>query len=101
MVAIAFLRSMNTRLSGERFRSSVSESPPRLFVWAPMGRQYVHLSVEVETARAVGQRKAAQPVILAVAAQAASRSGVALYAGNAMVWLADRVPAQFISLIDV
>jgi putative RNA 2'-phosphotransferase len=63
----------------------------------PMGRQYVHLSPEVETAREVGKRKGAGPVILVVRALEAFKCGVAFYEGNPSVWLADHVPATFFS----
>ena len=63
----------------------------------PMRRQYVHLSIDRETAHAVGRRKARVPTILRIDAAAAARAGVAFYAGNDKVWLADRVPAQFIA----
>jgi putative RNA 2'-phosphotransferase len=64
----------------------------------PMGRQFVHLSADRDTARAVGARKAPEPVILAVAAREAAAAGVAFYVGNEKVWLADSVPARFIEV---
>jgi putative RNA 2'-phosphotransferase len=64
----------------------------------PMGRQFVHLSVDRDTARAVGARKAPEPVILAVAAREAAEVGVAFYVGNEKVWLADSVPARFVEV---
>ena len=64
----------------------------------PMGRQFVHLSVDRDTARAVGARKAPEPVILAVAARQAVAAGVAFYAGSEKVWLADSVPARFVEV---
>ncbi len=63
----------------------------------PMGRQYVHLSADVETARAVGGRKSSGPVLLTVAAAEAAAAGVVFYFGNERVWLADVVPAEFIT----
>lgn len=63
----------------------------------PMGRQYVHLSVDEETALAVGHRKSAAPIILKIDAAAAHTSGVVFYAGNDKVWLAEVVPARFIA----
>ncbi|MGW5360755.1 RNA 2'-phosphotransferase [Actinopolymorpha pittospori] len=63
----------------------------------PMGRQYVHLSVDVATARAVGARKASRPVILTIAAGEAASAGIVFYAGNEKVWLADQVPPEFIT----
>jgi putative RNA 2'-phosphotransferase len=66
----------------------------------PMGRQFVHLSVDRETATSVGRRKSARPIILVVDAAAAASAGVAFYEGNDLVWLADRVPARFITAIE-
>lgn len=63
----------------------------------PMARQYVHLSLDREMAHSVGSRKARDPVLLTVAARDAHRAGVAFYVGNDKVWLADEVPAAFIS----
>lgn len=63
----------------------------------PMGRQYVHLSIDIATASEVGRRKASQPVILNIAATEAFADGVIFYRGNEMVWLADAIPAEFIS----
>lgn len=64
----------------------------------PMGRQFVHLSADRETAMSVGRRKSASPVMLVVDAVAASSTGVTFYEGNDLVWLADRVPAAFIGI---
>ncbi len=62
-----------------------------------MGRQYVHLSTDQDTAAAVGRRKFfPDPIILMVRAEDAWKAGVAFYAGNEKVWLADRVPPEFI-----
>ena len=62
----------------------------------PMARQYVHLSTDRETARAVGRRKSPEPVILIAKSQEAWQAGLAFYEGNEKVWLADRVPPAFI-----
>ncbi|MDR0991135.1 MAG: RNA 2'-phosphotransferase [Propionibacteriaceae bacterium] len=64
----------------------------------PMKRQYVHLSVDRETALMVGMRKAQKPVILNVMADNAAAAGIDFYQGNDKVWLARRVPARFIGL---
>lgn len=63
----------------------------------PMGRQYVHLSVDEPTARQVAGRKRGRPVILTVRAAEAGRHGVHFYGGNELVWLADAIPPQFIT----
>jgi len=44
-----------------------------------------------------GARKARQPVILTIDAAAAASAGIAFYAGNDKVWLADRIGPEFIS----
>jgi putative RNA 2'-phosphotransferase len=62
----------------------------------PMRRQYVHLSVDRETAAQVGGRRAARPVILTVRASDAHAAGVPFWHGNEMVWLAESVPPEFI-----
>ncbi|MCG6156003.1 RNA 2'-phosphotransferase [Rubinisphaera margarita] len=62
----------------------------------PMARQYVHLSVDEETAREVGRRKCRKPTILRIRTRDAEAAGVHFYEGNGKVWLADAVPPEFI-----
>lgn len=62
----------------------------------PMGRQYVHLSTDANTAEQVGKRKAKQTAILTVQASRAHEKGVVFYRGNEFVWLADIVPPEYI-----
>lgn len=64
----------------------------------PMGRQYVHLSVDIDTAMAVGHRKSDQVAVLRVAAEAAHAAGVLFLQGNAAVWLVDHVPPEYLRL---
>ena len=63
----------------------------------PMGRQYIHLSQDIETAIRVGERKTTRPVILTIYAAQAHQQGIPFYHGNDTTWLADAVPPQFIS----
>lgn len=63
----------------------------------PMKRQYVHLSVDIETAEQVGRRKDPRPVVLAVDAGRAAADGVCFYAGNEKTFLADRIPPEYLS----
>lgn len=65
----------------------------------PMGRQYVHLSIDVDTATQVGRRKSSTPVILQVNAAHAHAAGVTFFRGNDFVWLADEVPALFLQTV--
>ena len=62
----------------------------------PKSRQYVHLSVDTETALQVGKRRDEQPVLLKVRALEAYNEGVRFYLGNDKVWLADNVPSKYI-----
>jgi putative RNA 2'-phosphotransferase len=64
----------------------------------PMGRQYVHLSVDRVTAVEVGRRKARTPVILRILSADAHTNGIRFYKGNQKVWLAEAVPPDFIEL---
>lgn len=67
----------------------------------PKGRNYVHLSEDVETAIQVGKRRDEHPVILMIAAQRAYTDGIKFYLGNEKVWLADSVPTQYIDIKGV
>jgi putative RNA 2'-phosphotransferase len=62
-----------------------------------MGRQYVHLSEDLETARQVALRRTRRPVILEVRARDAHQQGIVFYLGNDSVWLADPIPPAFIT----
>ncbi|MBW9210520.1 RNA 2'-phosphotransferase [Mumia sp. zg.B21] len=64
----------------------------------PMRRQFVHLSMDRETALMVGRRKSADPVLLVIDAASAAASGTRFYEGNELVWLAANVPAKFIGI---
>lgn len=64
----------------------------------PMRRQYVHLSVEEDTAQQVARRKGPAVVVLAIRAAEAHQRGVPFYEGNEMVWLADHIPPEFIEV---
>jgi putative RNA 2'-phosphotransferase len=64
----------------------------------PMRRQYIHFSVDVETANLVGRRKGEDVVLLAVRAAEAYSDRVIFYKGNESVWLADEVPAKYIDI---
>ncbi|MCC6095182.1 MAG: RNA 2'-phosphotransferase [Eubacterium sp.] len=64
----------------------------------PMGRQYVHLSADVETANQVGARRDSHPVILKVDAARAEADGVRFYVGNDKVWLADQIPPKYLAV---
>lgn len=62
----------------------------------PMGRQYVHFSVDLDMAQRVAKRKGEEVIILTVQAGEAHHDGVVFYIGNDLVWLADHVPASYL-----
>ena len=61
----------------------------------PKGRQYVHLSNDIETALQVGKRHDDKPIILEIDAKRAWDEGVKFYLGNDKVWLADSIPSKY------
>ena len=65
----------------------------------PKGRQYVHLSQDIETACSVGKRYDDRPCILKISAETAWNNGVRFYLGNEKVWLADMVPHEYIEVL--
>ncbi|EPY2279065.1 RNA 2'-phosphotransferase [Clostridium sporogenes] len=64
----------------------------------PKGRQYVHLSNDMETALQVGKRHDNKPVILEIDAKKAWEEGIMFYLGNDKVWLADNIPSKYIKV---
>jgi len=60
-------------------------------------RQYVHLSLDVETAVKVGRRRG-KPVILQVAAGRMFRDGYVFFLSVNGVWLTEEVPPQYLRL---
>lgn len=64
----------------------------------PMGRQKVHLSSDVKTAVQVGRRHGGSDVVvLRVNTTQAAREGIRFFRGNDTTWLADHIPAQYLS----
>lgn len=62
----------------------------------PMERQYVHLSVDAETARRTGLRHAGDAVVLEIDAAAAHDAGIAFYHPVEEIFLCDHVPPDYI-----
>ena len=61
----------------------------------PRGRNYVHLSPDIDTATAVGRRHG-RPVVLNILAQDMHEDSFAFYLSESLVWLTDRVPPRYI-----
>lgn len=62
-------------------------------------RQYVHLSENINTAIIVGKRRDENPVVLKIDSKQAWEDGIMFYLGNENIWLADSIPAKYISLL--
>jgi len=77
--------------TAKRFIDSIKETG-----LLPMKRQYVHLSVDEDTATVVGKRRDSEPVLLKIDTQKAISDGIKFYIGNDKVWLCDRVPTEYI-----
>lgn len=61
-----------------------------------MGRQHVHLSKDIETAKKVGSRRG-EPIILSVSSAAMFKDGYIFYLSENGVWLTNDVPAAYIN----
>ena len=62
-----------------------------------MSRHHVHLSVDMVTAKKVGQRHG-RPVVFAVNAAAMHGAGYKFYCSNNGVWLVDHVPSEYLQI---
>ncbi|WP_192562727.1 RNA 2'-phosphotransferase [Pseudomonas gozinkensis] len=76
-----------------RFMDSINEQG-----LIPGSRHHVHLSQETATASAVGQRYGTV-VILQVAARQMQEQGFRFYQAENGVWLTERVPVRYISIL--
>ncbi|AKA21818.1 RNA 2'-phosphotransferase [Pseudomonas chlororaphis] len=77
--------------TASRFMASIDEKG-----LIPGSRHHVHLSQDMATAEAVGQRYG-KVVILKVAAQDMQAQGFKFYQAENGVWLTDHVPVDFLS----
>ena len=66
---------------------------------SPMGRQYVHLTSSIETAKSVSERwRGETPVILKVNTYGMDQNGHIFYISDNNVWLTDFVPLEYLSI---
>lgn len=63
------------------------------------GRQYVHLSKDITTAKQVGKRRTSDPVILVIEVEKAINDGIVFYKSGDM-YLSEHIPENYISKID-
>ena len=65
----------------------------------PMKRQYVHLSTNIATAKAVASRHTCKPVIVLIHTNAALSGGCEFYHPNKQIWLSNRIPALYLEVV--
>lgn len=65
----------------------------------PMGRTHVHLSADLQTARTVAARRRGPHVLLKVDAGAMNADGIAFFQADNGVWLADKIPPDYLSAV--
>lgn len=65
----------------------------------PMSRQYVHLSVDIDTAYLVGKRRDENPILLEIDTLRAMEDGICFYQGNDKVWLCNELPLKYIKIL--
>jgi len=78
--------------TAERFLASIMENGLK-----PMGRQYVHLSVDTDTAQTVGVRHG-KPVVLSVDAKAMYKDGHDFYLSDNNIWMTATVPRKYLTV---
>lgn len=65
----------------------------------PQNRQYVHLSVDIETAIIVGKRRDPNPILLEVDCKKALDEGIKFYVGNDKIWLCNSLLPKYLKII--
>jgi putative RNA 2'-phosphotransferase len=65
-----------------------------------MGRQYVHLSVDRETAETVARRRTPTPILFRILAAEAAREGILFYPGQDQTWLCDSLDRRYMERIS-
>lgn len=65
-----------------------------------MGRQYVHLSSDIDTAFVVAKRITNNPVTLFIDCDRAYRQGIVFYKELTGIWLSDSVPSRYITILN-
>ena len=66
----------------------------------PMGRQQVHLSGDIKTAREVGRRHASEPAVLAVDADGVQANDHAITKRGTSVYTTDHVPPAYLRRVE-
>jgi putative RNA 2'-phosphotransferase len=81
--------------TAQRFLSSIHSQG-----LIPRSRQYVHLSLDISTAIAVGRRHGV-PVVLTVNSNGMHRDGYPFYRSENGIWLVESVPVEYLVFPDL
>lgn len=94
-VAVKIQNSFHPK--GSLYHGTSPEKLPTIMTegLCPLGRQFVHLSANKETALAVGRRHHPEPVILEIDAVKACESGIEFFDRGEVV-LCEKIPPKFI-----
>jgi putative RNA 2'-phosphotransferase len=65
-----------------------------------MGRQYVHLSTDIDTATVVGKRRNEKPLILRISSKTAYDDGVLFYKGSDTIWLSENILPKYLEIVS-
>ncbi|WP_038025636.1 RNA 2'-phosphotransferase, partial [Tetragenococcus muriaticus] len=60
------------------------------------GREFVHLSENLETAKKIGRRHADPPAVFYIYALKAAENGYAFYSTKSGIWLVELLPASYL-----
>lgn len=82
--------------TAHKFKESIMEKG-----LIPNGRQYVHLSGNMDVAIAVGKRRDRTPLVFEIDTDSAAKKGIKFYVGNEDVWLADMIPPELLKEVGV
>jgi len=82
---------------GSLYHGTSPEELPKILTGGlcPMGRQFVHLSTNKETAYQIGKRHHPQPVILKIDAARACKNGIKFFDRGEVI-LSEKIPPEFI-----
>jgi len=63
----------------------------------PMDRQYVHLSLDIKTAKVIASRKGQKVAVIVVDAKSAFQDDTKFYEELKGIWLADAIPSEYLN----
>jgi putative RNA 2'-phosphotransferase len=65
-----------------------------------MGRQYVHLSTDIDTAMVLRKRRNENPLILRINSKTAYDDGMLFYKGSDTIWLSENMLPKYLEIVS-